>query len=184
MANQVWFSSDPHYFHKGALHFRPQFKSVEEMNVALVNAWNSKVGFTDTAYILGDLSFGGPEQTAEVLAALNGRLHWVVGNHDDRLQENKTIRSFFETINGIKYISVEGQKIMMCHFPMLTWRSSHHGSWMLHGHSHGNCQYPYDGKIMDVGVDTNGDLAPYSFEEIQKFMSTKGFTAVDHHQEK
>ena len=47
------------------------------------------------------------------------------------------------------------QHIVLCHYAMLVWNKSHHGSWMLHGHSHGTLKYPFAAKILDVGVDSH-----------------------------
>ena len=66
----------------------------------------------------------------------------------------------------------------MCHYPMLTWNKSHHGSWMRQGHCHGSIQHPWNGKLLDVGTDPM-KYFPISFEEIIPIMTSKQF--VNHH---
>ena len=70
--------------------------------------------------------------------------------------------------------------IICCHFAMLTWHKMHHGTWHLHGHSHGSLVYPHEARIHDVGVDAN-NLRPISYEEVHEIMRDKRFTVVDHH---
>jgi calcineurin-like phosphoesterase family protein len=65
---------------------------------------------------------------------------------------------------------------------MISWHRMGYGSWMLHGHSHGNLTFKR-GKMMDVGVDTNPELAPYSYREVEAVMQGLEFTQVDHHKE-
>jgi len=54
-----------------------------------------------------------------------------------------------------------------------------HGGYHLYGHTHGNYQHP--GRAMDVGIDSrpNGDMRPWSWEEIDEILSKK--EAMPHH---
>ena len=54
-----FITSDLHYFHKNILEFsekRSVFDDVADMNDSLITEWNSKVGYNDTIYHLGDFS--------------------------------------------------------------------------------------------------------------------------------
>ena len=72
------------------------------------------------------------------------------------------------------------ERMVLCHFPMLTWNRSHFGVIHLHGHSHGNMKYPYPMRIMDVGVDCHG-MAPISLEQVQERMKDVAAFSADHH---
>ena len=72
------------------------------------------------------------------------------------------------------------QRIVLCHFPMLTWNRAHYGAWHLHGHCHGSLDGKFDGKRLDVGVDCH-DFAPISYPEVKALMAKKDFVVVDHH---
>ena len=78
-----WFISDSHFGHEGAIKYcmRP-YKSIEEMDEALIHNWNSVVKHTDNVYHLGDLSFHKPARTLEILSLLKGHKHLILGNHD------------------------------------------------------------------------------------------------------
>jgi calcineurin-like phosphoesterase family protein len=180
----IYFTSDLHLFHRGALRFgeRTQFETVEQMNDHIIAAHNRRVEPRDTVYYLGDLSFGGIEETVMALSRMNGRKYWVLGNHDEKLVRKSVVCSFFDDIQPLLDRKFGDQRVTLCHYPMLTWNKAHYGAWMLHGHSHGNCTYPAPGnRIMDVGIDTRPDFAPWSLDEIAELMSTRGYTALDHH---
>jgi len=52
------------------------------------------------------------------------------------------------------------------------WNLSHHGSWHLYGHSHGNLPDTPTSLSMDVGVDTHG-FRPWHFDEISTLMAER-----------
>lgn len=136
---------------------------VNEMNNGLIARWNEFIKQGDTVYHIGDFCLTKRVDVIdEWLGQLNGTIRLVRGNHDqwvkryDRLVNQdkiKWIKDYAE-----RWFHVNGKKhmIVMCHFPMLFWHNSHHGSIMLHGHCHGNAQHHNNGvRRMDVGVDCN-----------------------------
>lgn len=178
MPDRVFFTADSHFFHK-LLVQRRGFESVDAMNEALVERWNAVVSKGDRVYHLGDVSLGKPDETAEVLNRLNGQVYLVRGNHDVAAENGKCRRRFV-WVKDIHHLDIDGQKIMLCHYAMRTWRNAYRGSWMLHGHSHGSLPEYDKSRSFDVGVDCWG-LAPVSFEQVAEKMATKGFEPVDHH---
>jgi calcineurin-like phosphoesterase family protein len=58
------------------------WSSVEEADEALVDNWNSTVGYNDTVYHLGDFSFGGKHNIARFARRLHGNIMLAMGNHD------------------------------------------------------------------------------------------------------
>lgn len=154
------------------------------MDEAIIENWNSRVRPDDVIYHLGDVFFTGVERAIEVLNRLNGQKFLILGNHDKVIKQSieaqSLLQSLFTSISDYREITVEGQAIVLSHYPMMTWNKSSRGSWMLHGHCHGNLKYPFEAKIHDVGVDPNGYF-PISFQEIQKIMSNKKISIIDHH---
>ena len=71
------------------------FSSAEYMNDYIVQKWNDKVRPGDEVILLGDVSMGTAEKTAEVLQKLNGRLFLIKGNHDHFLEHRKFDSSIF-----------------------------------------------------------------------------------------
>lgn len=172
----IWFTSDTHFWHRGIIpKVRQQFASVEDMNEAIVAYWNHRVDPQDTVYHLGDVSFRGSESTNLVVNRLNGRIKVVPGNHDNVSMLRKTK---CDVLPPIYDLSIGGQEIVLSHYPIESWRNMHHGTWMLHGHSHGTLASK--GRRLDVGVDC-WSLCPIGFEAIGGIMSDRKFVTVDHH---
>ena len=183
-ARMKFFTGDNHYNHKGMIEFglRP-YKNTWAMNAHMIELWNKIVPPGGLVYHLGDFFMpnkGDGDDPAKILDRLNGQIIWILGNHDHKnsslvLRDHKKIAK----VCDVEYIRLDGdkQKVMLCHYPMLTWRASMHGSWMLHGHCHGNLP-PMDGLRMDVGVDTN-NMCPYSEHDIREKMKNKIISKID-----
>lgn len=177
------FTGDTHFNHRGLLKIKGffgsdsgirDFKNVQEMNGIMVYNWNLKVKPGDLVYHLGDFAFpnkGDGNEVGELLYKLNGMIYLIKGNHDDKnMKLFKGCEDKFVKIVDIAYIKGDdGQKMMLCHYPMISWRTSIHGSWHLHGHSHGSLKRKY-GKALDVGVDAH-DFFPLTYEEVKELMA-------------
>lgn len=183
----VWFTSDPHFGHANVInHCRRPFPHVDEMNSQLIKRWNRWVQPNDQVYILGDFALCRAEQAAAFAHGLNGTKFLVAGNHDRETRKKKVFTDAFEWVKDYAEIKVPipglvaPQRIIMCHFPFLTWNSSHHASWNLHGHCHGNLKDDPHSLRIDVGVDC-WDFTPVSFDTIRASMARKLWKPVDHH---
>lgn len=186
----TFFTSDLHFGHEKIIGFakRP-FTSVEEMDQTLIKNWNQTVTDKDDIYIIGDFSFHKGSTTKLILNELNGNKFAVRGNHDIK-RFNSDIKKRFIWVKDLHTIKIPdldvlggNQIIALCHYPLLTWDRVHYGSWMLHGHCHGNMRYPFKGRILDVGVDA-WDYKPVSYEQIKAKMAEIQPEFLDHHKEK
>lgn len=179
MSSNVWFTADTHFNHSRIVEFfRKQFVSVQEMNERIIERWNAVVARGDRVYHLGDFALGSGDAAREIADRLNGNIYLIRGNHE-RTAETPACRERFVWIKDYEYLKVGEQRIVLCHYAMRTWRSSHRGAWMLHGHSHGSLdELPH--RSFDVGVDC-WDFSPVSFEDVRSKMETKLFVPVDHH---
>lgn len=192
----IYFTSDLHFGHKNILEYckRP-WKTLEEMNEGLISNWNSCVSPSDTVYFLGDFFFTGKQKAMDIANRLNGAIYWVVGNHDKGHVKKKELLSRFEGVDKLKNIRIKciverhggfvefDKKIVLCHFPLLTWEGAGRGNWHLHGHCHGSLLDRFEGYRMDVGVDCHSMYRPFSLDEIEEHMASKKFAQVDHHKE-
>lgn len=182
-SNNVLFTSDPHFYHKSMVELkRRPFDSVEEMNQTLIDNWNSVVTKNSLIYVLGDVSFGSPEETHRVLEKLNGNKRLILGNHDNSKMVDKVYRHHFMTICDRMRVKFEDirEEVILDHFPLLTWDKAHYGAWHLHGHSHGSMQYPFEGKILDVGTDVH-NFTPINVAKIMDYMHQRPIHTLDHH---
>ena len=174
-----WFVADTHFNHKSMLLEdvcdRP-FKNVWEMNACMIDNWNSVINKGDVVYFAGDFALpdkGDGNDIGWIIDQLQGHIHLIRGNHDYK-NIRKKLEVKFETAKDLDYIKGDGDdkkyRIMICHYPMRTWRASVHGSWHLHGHSHGKLE-PV-GKMLDVGVDAH-NFKPLSFDQIKDIIMSK-----------
>lgn len=187
--SNIYFTSDTHFFHTNILKYCPdratRWSTVTEMNEGLIERWNDTVSPNADVYHLGDLSFGTPDNTLSVLERLHGRIHFVSGNHDQVVHNNSTIRSRFASVRDYFELRHSNHKIVMFHFPMVTWNKSHHGSIHVHGHCH-NSLPQSGGKRFDVGVDSTqitgtAEHRPFSIKEVIKAAERVQIEVVDHH---
>ena len=159
----TWFIADLHLGHKGIIkHCKYPFDSVEEMNTTLIENFNKRVKDNDTVYILGDFAWKGFDH---LVYSLNGQKHYIKGNHDkNRMDQCKTA---FESMGDYKKIVIEGQVIILCHYPFREWEGMYRGSWHLHGHTHGTLCDRHSFSL-DISANNIG-LNPISFEELKEF---------------
>jgi calcineurin-like phosphoesterase family protein len=145
------------------------------MNEDLINKWNEKIGPNDTVHHLGDFAYGpmakDPYQVQTLLSRLNGKVHLIMGNHDEQISHVIKYNKW-ESVKWLDYLTFDKQKIVLCHYPMKSWRSSYHGSWMLFGHCHGTLPDEGVGKTFDIGVDCH-NFEPLSYEEVRKIMDKR-----------
>jgi calcineurin-like phosphoesterase family protein len=175
---QIWFTSDTHFFHRNIIKYcqasRGRFKDEEEMNDAIISAWNNRVGENDIVYHLGDVAFGAAIKAAAILSRLNGKKILIKGNHDDRhLKSYQFVNSWDYVADSYLEIMIDDIPVTLCHYPMIEWNHMHRGSYHLYGHVHGNRMHKEQGRRMDVGVDTRTDLAPWSWDEINQYLSER-----------
>jgi len=182
---RLWFSGDQHFGHANVIRFdsRP-FADIGEHDEALIGNWNDVVGPEDDVWHLGDFAFRNRTHVERYLERLNGRIHLVRGNHDDKAAWR--IREKFASAQEAAYLRHEGESIYLHHYACRVWRKSHHGSWHLYGHSHGNL-LPL-GRSMDVGVAAVAKIygggpesyRPISFEEVRDFLKDR--EVLGHHE--
>lgn len=133
-----YFISDLHLFHQNCISFdnRP-FETIFDMHNAIINNWNSVVCPDDDVYFLGDLSFGNLKETYEVLKQLNGKLHWIMGNHDRKYYKAQSIRYMFVEICEYKQLNIDSNtSIILSHYPIPMFKNMYKGWYHLYGHVH------------------------------------------------
>lgn len=130
-----FYISDWHYGHANCLAFdnRP-FKSVEEMNEALIARWNSVVRPGDIVYVLGDMFWCKPSVAIPVLDALNGEKFLIKGNHD-RCDDSEFKKRFVK-IDEYMEIEDNGRNVVLCHYPIPCFKNHFYGWYHLYGHVH------------------------------------------------
>lgn len=139
MSNKFYIA-DWHYGHANCLHFdnRP-FKTVEEMNEALVQNWNTVVTPADVVYAIGDMFWCKSSEAQPVLDKLNGIKILIRGNHD-RSNDGEFRRKFDKVTD---YLEVEdnGRHVVLSHYPIVCFKNHYYGWYHLYGHVHDSFEY-------------------------------------------
>ena len=84
----IYLTSDLHFNHDREFVYGARgFNSVQEMNEAIIERWNSVVSDEDDVYLLGDICLGGAtleklQENRELIKRLHGKIHVINGNHD------------------------------------------------------------------------------------------------------
>lgn len=202
----TFFCSDPHAFHGNIMKYcrrltfmtpedreafsrleaiggdlrslRISEESIDRMNRGLAANINARVGPNDVLWCLGDWVFGGKDYLRNArwfrdqIQCRTILLVW--GNHDER-----RIRDLFAATYDQVEIQVDGVRMTLNHYPMLTWNGQHHGSAEspnIHLYGHVHALYENDPSscpvkdaaawpALDVGFDGH-DYQVWSLDEI------------------
>lgn len=165
---QQYFTADHHFGHALMLTMRP-FSTTDEMDRALIDAWNATVREDDIVWHLGDFSYCDVDRTRAIFNQLKGRKRLILGNHDldNRGNVRKTLVDLAWDQPPTHYAECKqaGERIILNHYAMRTWSASCHGSWHFYGHSHGRLSNY--GRSRDVGVDCpDTGFAPRTFAQL------------------
>ena len=152
---RTFFTSDSHFGHDNIIrHCKRPFQDGAQMDRALMNAWDSVVSPGDVVYHLGDFSLRPAETIQGLLKKLHGTKHLIVGNHDWTTGMEGSRLQGWASMREMAKISVDGQSVFLCHYPMREWPGMWQGTVHLYGHVHGNLQ-PMPGS-MEVSADVWG----------------------------
>lgn len=166
----VFFTSDQHFDHGNIIKYcnRP-FKTIRDMNEALITNHNAIVKPNDIVYHLGDFAF---RNHREFLRRLNGNHFLIKGNH-----EGKDWRDAgFGWCKDVYTAKVGEHFFFLSHYAHRTWNRAHYGVIHLYGHDHGSMPDYY--KSCDVGVDAWNYRPVSATALIEKF---KNVEPIKHH---
>ncbi len=137
------FIADLHFGHKNVLAYDDrEFPTIEEHDADLVRNWNASVGLDDDVWILGDISWYGPQKTTEIFRSLNGTKHLCAGNHDKKLLRSKDVQSLFTEIVDYKELQLTDQLgVVLCHYPIPCFNHHFRGWVHLYGHVHNSFEW-------------------------------------------
>lgn len=168
----VYFTADTHFGHANIIKScgRP-FADVEEMNEAMIAAWNERVTENDTVYIVGDMFFL-CKDVESILNRLRGKKSLILGNHDGEWKKKVDLPKYFVSVDKYLEISDGQHALTFYHYPLLDWQHKKN-AYMIHGHIHANTNDDYfpllltRDRVLNAGVDING-FRPVTFDELVK----------------
>lgn len=201
MTGATWFTSDLHFGHPFVASLRGFGTSREDADTdshdaAIIAKWIARVQPEDKVWVLGDLvgRHKDLEYALAIIRKLPGTKHLIAGNHDavssihrEGWKFQKQFLESFESVQQFGRVRVQGQNILMSHFPYLGSGSDHtddvrytqyrlpdEGDILLHGHTHSSQKFHIsdnDSLQIHVGVDA-WDLAPVHLGTIDKMVVT------------
>jgi calcineurin-like phosphoesterase family protein len=164
----------------GVTKLRP-WDSADEMDEAMVKAWNERVKPTDKVYHLGDAVIN--RKALKTLGRLNGDKVLIRGNHD--IFRDDEYRLYFRELRA--YHVMNG--MILSHIPLHSDSMGRFGV-NIHGHLHANRvrkargvdaktgEILYSDKIDPryhcVCVEQTPDFAPILFEDVIKRIEAEG----------
>ena len=180
MMNRILFTSDLHFNHDREFIWKARgFTDVADMNIHIIDHWNSVVKPEDEVYLLGDVMLGNNEIGLDCLSRLNGKIHLIRGNHDtdNRIEIFSNMPDKIVEICDAKYLRINGYHFYLTHYPCLTGNlhkeSLKQMTLNLHGHTHSKDRFFYDLPFCyNVGVDAH-DCYPVNVNEIIEDMKNK-----------
>lgn len=183
--NRTFVTSDLHFEHRGVsgtaiLDYTARgrdgelFLTVDEMNEAIIDNWNTVVNKLDSVLIIGDIVMGQRSWSLELVERLHGYKYLIPGNHDYVHPMYRDGKKYYDHVRmyqdaGLVLLpeqvvdTTDGITFRMCHFPYFgdsredeadrypEWRPIDDGMLLLHGHTHS--QTAYRGHQCDVGMD-------------------------------
>lgn len=139
------------------------FSSLEEMDDALIGAWNDKIKHDPRAeiFVLGDMmnyNYLGSQGINKILHHLRGKIYLVSGNHDGEWLKKPGIDlDRFAWIKPYAEIRDTKRELILCHYPIPFFGKSKSLTsdgrplvWMLHGHTHSS----YENKYLQEFIST------------------------------
>lgn len=175
----IYYISDIHFddqkiFDKCS---RP-FSGLEEYRNEIIKRWNAKVNENDIVYVLGDIAEDSSVESISIFKKLNGKKHFIIGNHDLKLLDEIRNANIFESIEFMDLIDDEGRKVCVCHYPVMDWMEFNRNGILVYGHVHNKTvkngkayqeikQYYLDKPAYNCGVDVT-NYEPVTLDEMIK----------------
>lgn len=168
----IYYIGDPHLGHENVIRFcdRP-FQNADEMDEAIISNWNRRVTNGDTVFILGDMMFKNSKAPAEYLSRLKGHKMLILGNHDAHWIWQEGVSKYLDTNISMMELIDHNRKVVLCHYPMLSWPCMRAGAYMVYGHLHNNrehdpcIRYGLSSRMLNSCVEVNG-YQPVTLDEM------------------
>jgi len=133
--------SDTHFGHNNILKYEPcRLKwgaTIDEMNEAMVAAWNSVVKSDDWVLHVGDFAMGSKDNCRTFRQRLNGKVLIVLGNHDRKSSFMREC-GFDVVVDSYEMTLPNGKRLLVKHDPAhFDLNLDTPDTVYLHGHTHG-----------------------------------------------
>jgi calcineurin-like phosphoesterase family protein len=166
---RIWLTSDLHLNHSKDFIYKARgFNSIEEMNIAIIENYNSVVSDMDDVFILGDCIMGNINEGIELLDQLKGNKYLAYGNHDT----NNKIKAYvdndiFKNIQMGYRLKYKKMEFLLTHYPTLVANyDDPKPVYNLSGHTHqSDSSFSDIAHNYNVGVDCH-QCYPIALDDI------------------
>jgi len=166
----IWFTGD-WYLGSPAIigeRHRP-FKTVIEMDDAIIKSFHSLVENGDSVWFLGNFCYGGEKAVNYYHNRINPNYNKDIKIYFLRGQSDATTKEFALTFDKFfpPYMEIVADKtdITLCNYPLKTWKNAEYGA--IHLHSYHPRHKPFLNDLaLDVSVDAN-NFSPISWESVK-----------------
>ncbi|WP_457678603.1 metallophosphoesterase [Thermovibrio sp.] len=147
-----YFIADCHFFHKNIVKLNP-LKRKEGFEEVILNNLLSTLTVEDVLFVVGDFAWRLSEEFKDRWLSIPGKKVLIKGNHDFWFRNSK-LKPYFDEIYDFSHsITVNGKKVLLCHFPSRDLRTYRYlelqeritkeykeggFSLLIHGHVHWN----------------------------------------------
>lgn len=152
---KVFVTSNQQFGRKGAIRtYKRPFDDVNEMNLYLVEAWNSVVNDDDIVYVLGNFAWD-PETLEMITKNLNGDIIVISGEYDRAARDVAEIKG----IADIEYLynAIEEHpevNAVLSYWPLGEWPGKNKGSYSIIGYPGNNHKTNHKTRVINCACDT------------------------------
>lgn len=184
---RIFFMGDLHYGHVNVIRFddRP-FSNIEEMNQFIVDEVKRVLRPNDILFDLGDMFWKSrDDEIRRVLDQFPTKnIYKIIGNHDKPKLYQNHLSNYFVAIGDLFDVNIEynsqDYKVILSHYPLVSWQSKAYGSIHLHAHCHGNIDgFNKSSSDLRVDIGFNSELAKQNgsflipFEKVIEWFDNK-----------
>lgn len=172
----IYFTSDLHLCHNKDFIYEPRgFKSVLEMNEAILKNFTDTLTDEDELYILGDVMLNDNDAGVRYLKQIPGIKHIILGNHDTtaRMELYKQIPQT-DVVGYSTMFKYKKFQVLLSHYPTMTGNNDSYGVvYNLSGHTHSKDKFQnWQYGVYNVALDAH-DCKPVSLEQIRNDIKEK-----------
>lgn len=174
----IFLTSDLHLGHNQPFIYEARgFKDIREHDFEIVQRWNSIVTPEDDVYVLGDLMLNDNLSGIRWIRCLNGKIHFIRGNHDTPTRIELYTKNGFKDEGYVKAFKYHKYHIYLSHYPTVTSNgdieSLHQVTLNMFGHTHSKDMFYNDLPWMfNVALDAH-NCCPISLDLAIELMKDK-----------
>ena len=159
----IYLTSDNHFYHTRIIKYsnRP-FENVDEMNIKMIENWNSVVSKNDLVIHLGDFALAHFDISKNILENLNGHKIIIKGNHDRSIKWLLRL-GFNRAYKSLSFENTKYGKLLFIHNPKkVSNDKENYYNFIIHGHIH-------EKKLSDFDYSEFKNIKKYINVSVEQF---------------